>query len=910
MAVVARCRQDGKIKISVQDLLQTESLQDAADRARTITTLTHTLDLSEKRDVLFNLTGIQEMFISRTVSTDYSQSFLLKTRHGLGKDEIMAALQTVVRQHSMLRARFWYDQDSHSWHQKIEPYSPAVYNVNFHKFDLMEHVYDKNSSTRKTLDLCKGPVFAVNIFLDNQDLTQIIFLTAHHMIIDLVSWRIILHDLEEILGQTNKRPQRDTTSLSFQAWARLQQEFVPGMMIADSQFDLEAEPSNLEYWAMAAVPSTFGNAVTESFELSSTTTTALLGTCNTPLATEPFDLFLGVAIHAFAITFPDRAVPAFFTESHGREATDWQQANIDPSETVGWFTTMYPIVLPSKKRPDLTETIAEAKDARHRYGDSGFAWFSSRFLGNDAEKKRIGGNDGVELIFNYFGMYQQLERDGSLFMPLNEQSVQPTEEGGADTVRMSLLEIDVTIYEGRLQMTLVYDKRMKHEEQLRKFMELTKLTFDQAARILPGMEQKLTAVDAPLMHFNYAKLNALLRELQPITQLLPSQIQTVHPCTPVQENLLNSQAKGVGYYDTRLIWKTVTTNTSKNIDIERLAKTWFEVCERHAMLRSIILPNPSEDSKWLQVVVTKNALRDVMPDVEVFRDQRDIQEVLAIVHNDPAPDYNMNGGLRHRLKLWYVLEDDRVAWVCQIDISHALIDGAATEAIIKDWKACYDGTAPRQVPKFTDYVRFLQQSVDANGKPHPRQQELDFWKSYAERMPQVMYEFQNKQANGNQIMNPGTRLCSKDVTSVSSSSLSRCCENRQVTAACIFRAAWAKTLRSYTSSNDIVFGYLAHGRDVPVQSAATIVGPMVVTLPFWARVTKDLSLSTLLKETHQDMMKSLGMQSVAWAEISPNERPFDTLVNYRGAVEAGFDANDDFVFREIETYDPMEVRGR
>jgi len=42
-------------------------------------------------------------------------------------------------------------------------------------------------------------------------------------------------------------------------------------------------------------------------------------------------------------------------------------------------------------------------------------------------------------------------------------------------------------------------------------------------------------------------------------------------------------------------------------------------------------------------------------------------------------------------------------------------------------------------------------------------------------------------------------------------------------------------------------------------------------------------------------------------EANPLERPFDTLVNYRRAVDPGNSIFDAFLFIEIMTYDPMEV---
>jgi hypothetical protein len=866
-----------------------------ADRAKKVSSTEPLPDLNGTLNVPFDLTPIQHMFLAATSSADYSQSFLLKTSSKIDNEAFREAFDLLVRRHPMLRARFQQDANAGSWSQRVIAFDPAVYSLTFQGPNQVDDMYEINANTRKALDMRTGPVFAANVFLNEQGSNQIVFLTAHHMIIDLVSWRIILRDLEEYLSVTNVRPKDEVHHLSFEAWARLQRDFVRRLPNPESQVATAVQPPDFSYWGMDAAPSTFDNIDAARFQLDSEVTAALLGRCNTVLSTEPLDIFLGVAIYAFAETFPARAIPTFFTESHGREA--WHP-DIDPSETVGWFTTMYPVAVPSGRPKNVLEAIAGAKDARRKFTDKGFAWFSSQFLESADERSPVRGG-AVELIFNYFGMYQQLERDGSLFTPLNTRSMQPTEEGGAGTVRMSLLELDVAVYHGHLQVSLLFDRRMKHQAQLMAFMKLAQSLFEETAQKFPRMERVLTASDVPLMKLDYGQLGELVHTMQARTGLSAADVESMYPCTSMQEDLLASQAKGLGYYNTRLVWKAETNNVDgpSGVDSRRLASAWRQVCKRHAILRSILMLDPSRPGRWFQMVPKETA-----PSVELIDGPvQSLRDVLSAMDDEARLDFDA-ARPRHRLKIWQTIEG---ASVCQVDISHVLIDGAATEALIRDWMACYNGTARRQTPKFEAYVAFLQS--------HPRQQELDHWKRYTKGMPSVRFLPTEVSA---QVEDVPRRLHTKQVMRVSTSALSRCCEAHQVTPACVFRAAWAMTMRKHGrfDEDEVVFGYLAHGRGVPVSSAQDIVGPMVVTLPFRARVTENASLRELLRQTQQDMVEGLGAQSISWGEVqhacaSWNERPFDTLVNYRKAVDAAghADASSEIAFTEIATYDPMEV---
>ncbi|KAH7055535.1 hypothetical protein B0J12DRAFT_422204 [Macrophomina phaseolina] len=874
MAVVSRCRQEGKTSVTVRDILQADSLRDVADRATAVAVHDDLPDSREEVNVPFALTPIQDMFLSATSSAEYSQSFLLHFRRKIDDDALRDALDLLVQRHSMLRARFRRDKSTGSWSQRTIPFSVEAYQLSFRGPSTLDDIYASNARTRKTLNIRTGPVFAATVFADAHNLThRILFLTAHHLVIDLVSWRIILHHLESLLAATTPPPS-PPRGLPFQTWARLQHSHIHSLPPARA-----SQSPTLTYWNLppATLP-TFSHTSTLHFSLPPATTAALLGrACHAALATEPLDILLGVTQHAFAHAFPDRSAPCtFHTESHGRESR--RPGVGDPSETVGWFTTMYPVV--ASGDGDVVEAVARAKDARRRFGDNGFAWFA-------AQRPR----GPVELIFNYFGLYQQLERPGALFAPVNEREMQPTEEGGPEAVRMSLLEVDVMVAEGVLRVVLVFDRRMARQRQLRAFMDAAAELFEEVAGRLPRMERRLTGADAPLMGLDWRGLEAVVAEVRVRTGLGAADVEGLYPCTPMQEDLLGSQAKGLGYYDTRLLWKAEVKggDGGVTVDVRRLASAWRQVCDRHALLRSVQLPDRSRPGRWLQVIA-----KDTNPDIDVVGGRAPaLGDVLAAIEDDPAPDFNA-ARPRHRLKLRRTLDG---AVVCQLDISHVLIDGAATEALMRDWIRCYTGTAGRQTSDFQSYVAFLQ-----SGR---REQELEYWARYTEGMPIARFPFRPDCGAAER------RLRTQQVMRVTTPDLDRCCESHQVTPACIFRAAWALTLRRYVPSDDVVFGYLAHGRDVPVESPLDIVGPLVVTLPFRACVAEKADLPALLQGAQRDMIQSLGAQSVSWSEIERRcgrwgERPFDTLLNYRKAVEPDDGGEAELAFSEILTHDPME----
>jgi hypothetical protein len=161
---------------------------------------------------------------------------------------------------------------------------------------------------------------------------------------------------------------------------------------------------------------TYGRVKSEGFELDAKATNLILTTCHKTLHTETIDLLLSALIHSFASVFPDRPVPAIYNEGHGRETSGM---DVDLSRTVGWYTILVPIHVPSTASSDLFDTIRHVKDMRRKIPDKGRPYFASRCLTTTGEE-RFGHHWPLEIAFNFLGQYQQLEREGALLNPVDK----------------------------------------------------------------------------------------------------------------------------------------------------------------------------------------------------------------------------------------------------------------------------------------------------------------------------------------------------------------------------------------------------------------------------------------------------------------------------------------------------------
>jgi hypothetical protein len=360
MQVMAKCRAQG-IRIAVPDIIGTKSVYELARKAHVpgmqhrtaVATATsggedhHEFDPAPIQQLYFELmhvggNGSQPTGLRR----QFNQSVLLRLAKNTTPDELARGLHSLVGTHSMLRARFRRD-GAGSWRQRLTSDVSGSYRFKVHAISNTARMQKRIQNSQRALDIQKGPLLAADWFAIGKEKREIqIFLTVHHLVVDVVSWGILLQDLEDFLSTgTIQLP----TSLPFQAWTRKQSEMAQAERNGSGLLPhREASGPDLEYWGMAGVPNLHGDAVVaEEFGMDSNATALLLGPdCHAPLQTEALDILLAALLLSYRnATSGRRGVPTIYNEGHGRET--WGEG-MDLSRTVGWFTTLYPVHLPEE----------------------------------------------------------------------------------------------------------------------------------------------------------------------------------------------------------------------------------------------------------------------------------------------------------------------------------------------------------------------------------------------------------------------------------------------------------------------------------------------------------------------------------------------------------------------------------
>ncbi|KAJ5798287.1 non-ribosomal peptide synthetase [Penicillium pulvis] len=838
MQVVSKCRAQ-QISVSMSDVLQAGTIQKLAPRCtKLITTGRSASSASQDLDtsVPFLLSPIQMKYLNLFPNglNHFNQSFLLEMTQDLPATVLYNALRAVVNRHGMLRARFHQDR-SGVWTQFV-----AEVNDHNHQFAFDEHNVTRRSDVLEiaqarqgTLDISVGPVFAGDHFnIENEK--QMLVLSAHHLVVDLVSWRIIWSDIEEHVkfGQLGSQ-----SSPSFSAWCHGQSDMARKLR-PDEVLPFQVPKADFEFWDFDPTENTRTNSEDRSFSLDSDITGLLMGQSNDALRTEPLDIILGVFGYSFRQAFPERSVPALFLEGHGREQSD--NLLLDVSGTVGWFTTVHPLPLNLTSESTIIHAVRSAKDMRRQVPSKGQPYFASRFYSEEC-KEEFQDHDNIELLVNFAGRYQQLESTDGLFnLAKSFENNRSLEVVSQTSTRLALIEANMAIQDGKFAVTFTFHKGLKHQERLRRWFDSFIPTLETAVDSLINAPVGLTRSDVPLMKLSDRGLDVFLNQHLPSLGINASDVADLYPALPMQEGMLLSANAGLSSYATFWIWTCVPTKIGGHIIPSRLESAWRMVAHRHAILSTIFGTHP-ESTGFVQIVLSG-------PKVNTSHITIPSGSPTEALYSLDSPKFPPSAP-HHMFTICQSGEDI----ACRLDINHTMLDGASLSILVQDIVSAYDNVPLHLVAQFKESVRHITEKS--------REETVSFWTSFLEGV----------QACEVPRSYSPPKVTTKDTfryIAIPSTSISRIfdfCRSREITRPIFLQVCWAMVLFYLTGMQDVCFGYLASGRNIPVDGIEKIAGPLANMLI--SRVNLQMSPAEVLRRTSYNSIEHLSFQHVSLAEV-------------------------------------------
>ncbi|GLB10767.1 nonribosomal peptide synthase [Aspergillus tubingensis] len=851
MQLRSKSRADG-VTVSMLDIIRCKSLVELAAKAE------YTEPAVKKvQDGSFELSPIQQMYFDLVGSAadanigHFDQSILLEVNNSVPPQALRQALVQVVRRHSMLRARYSRN-DAGQWYQYLAEDSANSFHFSVEDVEDGYQVSNILRNMGGVFDIEKGPVFAARVYNLRAERKQLMFVHAHHLVVDVVSWHVLLGDLELAIATGSLA---GPAPLSFQSWLRSQKEMAQSLEPRDLlPFANTSMPvANFEYWGMGGKKSNrYCDAVVTDFWLDESLTNQLMSVSKRASGAAPVDIILASLLHSFAAVFPDRAAPPVFSEGHGRESWNNQ---IDPSGTVGWFTTMSPLHV-SDLQSDIITTAQSVKDLRRRLPANGMSYFSSRYL-SDKGRKAFGSHFDMEIMFNYLGRSSEvgsenalLSRaelpDGATFDQLVQDEKLP---------RWSLFDIVALVVGGKTHVTLAYNKHMQHQDRIVEWAAKTQSTLSLAIEVLSGVRSlppTPTPTRTPATPTPTPTPKPSPVQHHPQDQCITlDNIEGIYPCAPVQRHMLAEREK----YPNRRLYEMDFTYHAHTIngvvDVDRVRDAWHQVVQRHPALRTVFLPSMSSPGSYDQIVI-----RNWYPEVPVIECASE-DEMTARMDAYRSVNYSLsNRKPHHQLTLFRTTTKDGVKKVAfKTETDHTLTDGVSVALILRDLMQAYEGTLPTTTaPSFGNYSVWLR----SMSQGETLVKDMEYWLEFSQSAGASLIPHTDASC----LVPSQPRVHKTKTINLDSETTSRLpafCVQHGVTMAAFLQTAWGMVLQHLTGSDKTLFSFMTANRDAPFTGAAETVGPLIQML--LCRI--DLSnkaIGDVLRQARDDFLESLEHQ--------------------------------------------------
>ncbi|NOK20265.1 non-ribosomal peptide synthase/polyketide synthase, partial [Corallococcus carmarthensis] len=870
LQVVAKARQAG-VRLQVKDLFQHPTLGALAAVAKD-----GEAPVAEQGPVVGEvpLTPIQVDLFERepTYPHHFNHALLLKARQPLKPDLLQQAIQVLVTHHDALRLRYVRAEDS-TWRQQgVAPGDapPVLLQVDLSMLPQEARpAAMEREAARLQADfaLATPPLVRVALFQFGAGEPQRLLIIIHHLVVDAVSWRILVEDLEAayLQLQSARAPALPAKTTSFQSWARrLEQHALSEALGAQEAFWREALRGDVAPLPVDGPgPYTYASRAAVAVELDAEETRQLLQETPTGWRARIDDVLLTALARTLGAWTgkPDVLIDL---EGHGREELF---SDVDVSRTVGWFTSVAPALLRLPSGGSLGDGLRAVRDSLKAWPGRGIGFNLLRHLGPPETRARLAALPRAQVSFNYLGQLDGTAAASTLFT-MSDEPLGPIVEPRA--VQPHALAVDGSVLQGRLRMTFGYSHRKHHEATVRTLAE----RFLQTLRELIAQRhsedaRRRTPGDFPLARLSQPALDAVLAAQGPT-------VEDVFPLSPLQEGMLFHALNDpeAAYYFEQAAW-----SIHSDVDIALFQRTWQTAVDRNPVLRTAFVWEGLESP--LQVVHSHATLPFIIHDWRHLPEAEQPAALAKLTDDDRARGFDVS---RAPLSRMTVVRLGDARWRFLWSHHHLLMDGWSMGLFFQEVFALYDavhaGTTPPSAgrPPFRDYIAWLDRRDPVEDERFWRGQLAGL--SAPTPLPSVRPASLARPTTS--AKRPDARVTLPEAVTTALEAFAR---RHQLTLNTLAQAAWALVLARHADTRDVLFGTTLAGRPPELPGADAMLGMLITTQP--VRITLPDDGEPVLPWLQSLQAKLLGIQqhqytplvaAHGWSDIPRGQPLFQSLL--------------------------------
>lgn len=815
--VVAKLKRAGWL-VTVQDIFKAPTIEELTALSKPVSSKTKAVQIVKGEQALL---PVQHAFFEDLVDISHdNQSVMLRVASPFNKDTLSQMVAALYQVHDALRLRF-------------ESSPPKGIYVHFNSDMIEQSVVETHLSEwceiaitqvanemQRSLSITHGPVFKAVLLYGNNAEQRRLLLVCHHLIVDGVSWRIILEDLESFYAdiKTGNKISLPAKSHSFQSWGQYLLDYGKSDSLA----------KELPFWQEVLsqpVESLLGNnpngigrgEVTEY--LNAQITESLLGDSHYAYSTQLNELLLaGVlrGVHAFNGNQSLRVD----MEGHGREVLN---SGLDLSRTMGWFTSVFPVSvsMPSSSS-DIGALVCAVKEQYRTMPNKGLGFGILRYLTKQLESVNS------ELQINYLGQFDQnvtaAEAEKAGVFSLAPESVGDMVSKERKTHPLNLLAM---VSGGELSLSLDYDARRLDNNSAERLMSLIVDGISQVVRHCCAQLSVLyTPSDFPLARVTQSELNQW--------QSSHTNIDNLYPATGMQKGLIFHSLLEPGAYISQI------GVLLQGLDVAAFKQAWSTVVANNNIYRTAFVGLDSGNIH--QLVLPETALEwheNCLAHLDEVTQQSHIETYQQLAK---SAEFDISHAPLMRLAL-FDLGNGRYHF--EWTNHHVLIDGWSTGITFSQVLQAYvprGGEARLNITgsDYQEYIKWLEQQDVASA--------MTYWRAclagLSVRTP-LPLATNSSEAGG--------LIRQKQHYSVEQTNqLQQLAQRAGTTVNTVLQAAWGYTMSLYSGESSVVFGSTVSGRPGELAGVEQMLGLFINTVPVVQLIDAEESVEEWLKRLHQE----------------------------------------------------------
>ncbi|MFI0165618.1 amino acid adenylation domain-containing protein [Streptomyces sp. NPDC017095] len=857
LQVVSRARRAG-LYLTAQQIFRHQTVADLAAIVQTMDQPAPRAAAAAVGDV--PLTPVQRWYFEQYPegAVHFNQSMFVELAPGTGPAALRTAVTALLGHHDALRLRAVLADGAWQQHCASTETGEPFRTVDLSGLDRPAReraVREAVTAAQTGFRLDAGPLLSAVLFSGAPEPDRL-FLAAHHLVVDGVTWRVLLSDLELAYEQAARGlpvglPEKST---GFRDWAtRLTEAAASGRFDSERPYWQAVEAASAACPPLPVsrtAPDTLAHARTVEAGLDAELTRALLRDVPAAYRTRINDVLL-TALAAVLADWTGGDAVAVELEGHGRENLF---DDVDLSRTAGWFTTLFPVVLPVPAE-DWGTRLKTVKETLRAVPEAGIGYGALRYLTKDAG---LGGGR-CQVGFNYHGHFDVTTGDGLL----RRWRPSPAPDRSADLARPNLLEITGMVRDGRLAFSWEYSAALHDEETIAGLAaRFTAALADIVAHCSRAGGR--TPSDFPLAGLDQAEVDRIAGDGRTV--------EDIYPLTPMQSGLLfhslDAHEDDIYLTHLHLVLDGVT-------EPALLAEAWQRVVDRTPVLRTAIVD--AEGGRPLQVVHRDVRVPVSMEDWSELTEEQQRERIRRLTES-PGEPLDL---ARPPLLRLHVARLSASSVHLRCSSHHLLLDGWSFADLLGEVFAEHAALSGREVapprPRrpFREYVRWLGEQDTGAARAYWAGLLAGF--SAPTALPYDRVPLRSHQSRD-------TGHLDLVFTAAETGRLESFARNTRVTVNTLIQGAWALLLSRYSGDRDVCFGTTVGGRPAGLPGSDEMAGLFINTLPARPAVSPGSELRTWLREIQEQQADSRQYEYASlaqvrdWAAIPAGTSLFDSCV--------------------------------